>query len=159
MGFRKRSWTGGWALDEYTKRQQFASSLLTKQNPSLMLTDGSTYIGAWGGGQGGGRTLQDTKNTTLGRTRPLGPIRGDAAPFSWISGPVSAIGLDSFDRNFWLGTNLEVRPIFLESERDRLFNKKKIHPIWSLYAKVIADWSQVYFCSPNLRPERGKLGL
>ena len=110
-----------------------------------MLPDVSTYIGGRGYGQGGGSMPQGTKKATLIRTRPLGPIRGDAAPFSWNSGPVSAIGLDCFDRRFSLGTNFDVRPIFLESARDKLSNKKNIHPIWSPYAKVMTIRSQVYF--------------
>ena len=49
MGIRKRSWSGRWTQTKYTKLQ-----LLTKQIPREKLLYGSTYIGARGGGQGGG---------------------------------------------------------------------------------------------------------
>ena len=79
-----------------------------------------------GGVQGGGSTPQDTQNSTLIRTRPLGPIRGDAAPFDSKSGPVSATALYCFGRQFMLVMNLEVRPIVLEIPQDYLSNKKRI---------------------------------
>ena len=44
------------------------------------LLDGSTYIGARGGGQGGGRTSQGSLKLNLGRTRPMGPSGGDVTP-------------------------------------------------------------------------------
>ena len=44
------------------------------------LLDGSAYIGARGGGQGGGRTYQGSLKLTLGRTRPMGPSGGDVTP-------------------------------------------------------------------------------
>jgi hypothetical protein len=80
---------------------------------------------------------QGTQNSTLIRTRPLGPSGRDAAPFGSNSGPVSETASDCFGHRQTLGTNLEVNLIFVESARDNLSNKKKIHPIWTSYAKVV----------------------
>ena len=77
VGIRKRSWSGPWTQTKYTKLQW---PTLTKQIPRKKLLDGSTYIGARGGGQEGGRTSQGNLKLTLGRTRLMGPSGGAATP-------------------------------------------------------------------------------
>ena len=54
--------------------------------------------------------------------------------------------------------NLKVNPIGLERARN-LLSKKKNHPIRSPYERVLGVLSQVFLCSPNLNPERERLGL
>ena len=76
-GIRKRSWSGRWTQTKYTKLQWLTFNLT---NPKEKLLDGSTYIGARGGGQGGGRTSQDSLKLNLGRTRPMDPSGGDVTP-------------------------------------------------------------------------------
>ena len=56
--------------------------------------DGSTYIGARGGGQGGGRTSQGSLKLNLGRTRPMGPSGGDATPLDLLFDSDSAAASD-----------------------------------------------------------------
>ena len=51
-----------------------------------------------------------------------------------------------------------MNPIVLEIARNLLSNKKN-RPIRSPYEKVVDILSQVHLCSPNLTPERERLGL
>ena len=57
--------------------------------------------------------------------------------------------LDEFEGDSnWVGKNTK-----------STFLQKKNHPIWSPYEKVVGVLSEVCLCSPNLNPERERLGL
>ena len=89
----------------------------------------------------------------------MGPSGGGATPLDLLFDSDSGATSDCFDHNSMLRTNLKVNPIGLERGRNLLSNKKKNHPIRSLYEKLVCDLSQVCLCSPNLNPERERLGL
>lgn len=74
----------------------------------------------------------------------------------WL-GFYSSVAL--FFRYLHIRRNLKLNPIGLESSWDKPSNNKKIYPIWNPDAKVINVWRQVYLCSLNLSPWRGRLGL
>ena len=88
----------------------------------------------------------------------MGPSGGDATPLDLLFDSDSAAASDCFVHISTLRTNLKVNPIGLESGRNLLSNKKN-HPIRSPYEKVVGVLSQVCLCSPNLNPERERLGL
>ena len=70
-----------WSLNTNEVREVAAmANFKSKQNSREKLLDGSTYIGARGGGQRGGRTSQGSLKLTLGRTRLMGPSGGDVTP-------------------------------------------------------------------------------
>ena len=71
----------------------------------------------------------------------------------------SATTSDCFVDNSTLRRDFKVIPIGLESARNLVSNKKKNHPIRSPYEKLVCVLSQVCLCSPNLNPERERLGL
>ena len=150
------SWSGHWTQTKDTKLQLWRTFSLSK-TPRKKILDGSTYIGVRGGGQGGGRMSQGSLKLTLGRTRLMGPSEGDATPLLFDSD--SATASDCFVDISMLRANLKVNPIRLEIARNLLSNKKKNHPIRSPYEKVVDVLSQVCLCSPNLNPERERLGL
>src|SRR3954464_11420309 len=89
------------------------------------LLGGSTYIGARGGGQGGGRTSQGSLKPTLGRTRLMGPSGGDATPLDLLFDSDSAAASDCFVHISTLRMNLKVIPIVLERGLNLLSNKKE----------------------------------
>ena len=95
---------------------------------------------------------------SLGHTRLMGPSGGGATPLDLLFDSDSAVASDCFVDISMLQTNLKVIPIGLERARNRLSNKKN-YPIWSPYEKVVDVLSQVCLCSPNLNPERERLGL
>src|SRR3954468_1670594 len=86
----------------------------------------STYIGLKGGGQGGGRTSQGVLKLNLGRTRHLGPCGGDATPIELDFDSDSAAGSHRFCNISTLRRNLKVKPIGLETKRDKLSPEKRI---------------------------------
>ena len=88
----------------------------------------------------------------------MGPSGGDATPLDLLFDSDSAAASDCFVHISTLRTNLKVNTIGLERGRNLLSNKKN-HPIRSLYEKVVGVLSQVCLCSPNLNPERERLGL
>ena len=53
---------------------------------------------------------------------------------------------------------MKVNPIGMERARNLVSNKKN-HPIRSPYEEVVGVLSQVCLRSPNLNPERERLGL
>ena len=87
----------------------------------------------------------------------MGPSGGDATPYLLFDSD-SAATSDHFIDISTLRTNLKVNPIVLERTRN-LLSKKKNHPVRSPYEKVVGVLSQVCLCSPNLNPERERLGL
>ena len=89
----------------------------------------------------------------------MGPSGGDAPPLDLLFDSDSAIASDCFVDISMLRTNLKVIPIGLESARNLVSNKRKNHPIRSPYEKLVCVLSQVCLCSPNLNPERERLGL
>src|SRR3954466_11566120 len=101
------------------------ANFLSKQIPRKKLLSGSTYIGARGGGQGGGRTSQGSLKPTLGRTRLMGPSGGDATPLDLLFDSDSAAVSDCFVHISMLRTNLRVNPIGVERGRNLLSNKKR----------------------------------
>ena len=96
------------------------------KNPREKLLDGSTYIGARGGGQGGGRMTQGSLKPTLGRTRLMGPSGGDATPLDLLFDSDSTAASDCFVHISTPRKNLKVNPIGLERGRNLLSNKKRI---------------------------------
>ena len=60
------------------------------------MLDGSTYIGARGGGQGGGRMSQGSLKLTLGCTRIMGLSGGDATPLDLLLDSDSTAASDYF---------------------------------------------------------------
>ena len=88
----------------------------------------------------------------------MGPSGGGATPLDLLFDSDSAAASDCFVHISTLRTNLKVNPIGSERGRN-LLSKKKNHPIRSLYKKVVDVLSQVCLCSPNLNPERERLGL
>ena len=127
------------------------------ETPRKKLLDGSTYIGARGGGQGGGRTSQGSLKQTLGRTRLMGLSGGDATPLDLLFDSDSAAASDCFVDISMPRTDLKVNPIGMERARNLLSTKN--HPIRSPYEKVVGVSIQVCLCNPNLDPERERLGL
>ena len=89
----------------------------------------------------------------------MGPSGGDATPLDLLFDSDSAAASDCFVHISTLRMNLKVNPIGLERGQNLLSNKKKNHPIRSPYEKVVGVLSQVCLCSPNLNPERERLGL
>ena len=89
----------------------------------------------------------------------MGPNGGDATPLDLLFDSDSATASVCFVDISTLRTNLKVNPIVLEKIRNLLSNKKKNHPIWRLYEKIVDVLSQVCLCSPNLNPERERCGL
>ena len=70
-----------WSLNTNEVREVAAmANFNLNKTPRKKLLDGSTYIGARGGGQGGRRTSQGSLKLTLGRIRLMGPSGGDATP-------------------------------------------------------------------------------
>ena len=89
----------------------------------------------------------------------MGPSGGDATPLDLLFDSDSAIVSDCFIDISMLRKNLKMNPIGLESAQKSIFQQKKNHPIRSPYENVVRVLSQVCLCSPNLNPEREKLGL
>ena len=135
MGIRKRSWSGRWTQTKYTKLQWLT---FNKTNPNEKLLDGSTYIGARGGGQGGRRMSQGSLKPTLGHTRLMGPSGGDATPFDLLFDSDSAAASDCFVAISTLRANLKVNPIGLEREQNQLSNKKVITQFGVRMKKLLA---------------------
>ena len=102
-----------WSLDT-NEVHKVAMANLKKKIPSKKLLDGSTYIGARGGGQGGGRTSQVSLKPTLGRTRLMGPSEGDATPLDLLFDSDSDLASHCFVHISTLRTNLKVNPVGLE---------------------------------------------
>ena len=88
----------------------------------------------------------------------MGPSGGDATPLDLLFDSDSAAASDCFVHISTLRTNLKVNLVGLERGRN-LLSKKKNHPIRSPYEKVVGVLNQVCLCSPNLNPERERLGL
>ena len=101
---------------------------------------------------------QGSLKQNLGRTRPMGPSGGDATPLDLLFDSDSTAASDCFVVISMLRTNLKMNPIGLERAQN-LESYKKNHPIRSPYEKVVGVLSQVCLCSPNLNPERERLGL
>ena len=89
----------------------------------------------------------------------MGPSGGDATPLDLLFDSDSATTSNCFVHISMLQTNLKVNPIGLERARNLVSNKKKKHPIRSPYEKVVGVLRQVCLRSPNLNPERERLGL
>src|SRR3954467_10011200 len=125
----------GLAIAKAQRRCTFVvgSSKSTPSNRSYHLIERSghpasitTYIGLKGGGQGGGRTSQGVLKLNLGRTRHLGPCGGDATPIELDFDLDSAAGSHRFCNISTLRRNLKVKPIALETRRDKLSPQKRI---------------------------------
>ena len=69
------------------------------------LLDGSTYIGARSGGQGGGRTSHGSLKLNIGRKRLMGPSGGGATPLDLLFDLDSAAASDCFLDISMLRTN------------------------------------------------------
>ena len=67
----------------------------------------------------------------------MGPSGGGATPLDLLFDSDSATMSDCFIRNSTLRTNLKVNPIVLESAQNLISNKKRNHPVQSLYERVI----------------------
>ena len=88
----------------------------------------------------------------------MGPSGGDVTPLDLYFDSDSIAALDCFVHNSMLRTDFKVIPIGLERSRNLLSNKKN-HPIQSPDEREIRILSHVCLCSPNLNPERERLGL
>ena len=135
MGIRKRSWSGRWTQTKHTKLRWLT---LNQTNPKEKLLYGSTYIGARGGGQGGGRMSQGSLKLTLGRTRPMGPSGGDATPLDLLFDSDSAAASHCFVDISTLRTNLKVNPTGLQRARNLESKKKRITQFGVRMKKLLA---------------------
>ena len=88
----------------------------------------------------------------------MGPSEGGATPLDLLFDSDSTAASDCFVNISMLRMNLKVIANGSEIARN-LLSKKKNHPIRSPYEEVVGVLSQVCLCSPNLNPERERLGL
>src|SRR3954465_2558774 len=102
---------------------------------------------------------QGSLKPTLGRTRLMGPSGGDATPLDLVVSLGFCCSVRLFRPYLNAPDKFKGESKWSGKRTKSTFQQKKNHPIRSPYEKVLAVLSQVCLCSPNLNPERERLGL